>query len=200
MLKFLAAPLIAISFAISAPAMAKNGFQTTVSEPLLTAVKVEVVVGEDLAYRANNLPRKTSARTTSRRLNRGFESNGHYGDREIERLIAKLQTKIAIKFNKKGIEISDDAPTILRVTITDAIPNRPTFEQQSRDVGLSLQSISTGGAKIESELIAADGRSLGTLNYSYYENDIRDSQFGSTWNDAYDAFRRYAHRAAKTLS
>ena len=202
MRRFLTSSLLAISFVVSAPAFAKSfGFNSTISEPLNTPVKIEVVLSEDLAYRASNLPKKLRDRSTStRRLNAGFANNGFIGDRDLERLTERLQSKIENKFAKKGIEVSDNASTVLRVTIADAKPNRPTHEQLSRDVGLSFRSIGIGGAELESELIAAGGRSLGSINYKWYENDIREAQFGGTWSDAYRAFGRYASRAAKVLS
>ena len=201
MRKLLTSTLLAVSFAVSAPALAKSfGYDSTISEPLSSAVKIEVVLSEDLSYRANNLPKKLSDRSNSRRLNSGFANNGFYGERDLQRLSERLQSKIEKKFTKKGIEVSDNASTVLRVTIADAKPNRPTHEQLSRDVGLSFQSVSLGGAEIESELIASGGRSLGSINYKWYEDDLRDSQFGGIWTDANRAFSRYASRAAKVLS
>jgi len=201
MRRLLASSFIAASFAFTAPALAgTRNYETTVSAPLTSAVKIEIVVGEDLAHRANNLPKKLSDRGGSNRLNSGFSNNGYYGDKDIKRLTERLQSKIEKKFTKKGIEISNTASTILRVTLTDAKPNRPTFEQLSREPGLSFQSFGNGGAKIESELIAAGGASLGTMNYKYYEADIRDAARGSgTWMDAYRAFGRYSSKVAKTL-
>ncbi len=202
MRKLLTSTLLAVSFAVSAPALAKSfGFNSTISEPLNTPVKIEVVLSEDLAYRANNLPKKLRDRSTStRRLNAGFANNGFIGDRDLEQLTERLQSKIENKFAKKGIEVSDNASTVLRVTIADAKPNRPTHEQLSREASLSFSSIGVGGAEIESELVTVDGRSLGTIDYKWYETDIRDAQFGGTWSDAYRAFGRYASRAAKVLS
>jgi len=101
---------------------------------------------------------------------------------------------------KKGIEVSDNASTVLRITIQDAKPNRPTYKQLSVEPSLSFQSFGIGGAELQGELIAAGGRSLGTMSYEYYENDIRDAKFGGTWGDAHRAFGRFANKAAKTLS
>ena len=201
MRKLLTSTLLAVSFAVSAPALAKSfGYDSTISEPLSSAVKIEVILSEDLSYRANNLPKKLSDRSNSSRLNSGFANNGFYGERDLQRLSERLQSKIEKKFTKKGIEVSDNASTVLRVTIADAKPNRPTHEQLSREASLSFSSIGVGGAEIESELVTADGRSLGTIDYRWYETDIRDAQFGGTWSDAYRAFGRYASRAAKVLS
>ncbi len=201
MRKIFTASLLTISLLASAPAFAKSfGYDSTIVEPLTSAVKIEVVLSEDLSHRANNLPKKLKDRHGSHRFNAGFSNNGFYGERDLQRLTERLQTKIERKFAKKGITVSDTASTVLRVTIANAKPNRPTFEQLSRETGLSYQSIGIGGAEIESELIAPGGRSLGTLNYKWYENDIRDARYSGTWGDAHRAFSRYASRAAKTLS
>jgi len=56
MRSIIASTLLALSFTIAAPAMAKSyGFDTTVTAPLTSAVKIEVIVSEDMAHRANNL-------------------------------------------------------------------------------------------------------------------------------------------------
>ena len=196
----LASSLLALSFAVAAPAMAKTGFDTTVTAPLTSAVKIEVVLSEDMAHRANNLPKKLSDRGHARGLRSGFSGNGFYGDRDLERLTERLESKLQRKLMKKGIEVSDNASTVLRITIEDARPNRPTFNQLSKEPSLSFESISLGGAELEAELIAAGGRSLGTMSYKYYENDIRDAKYGGTWSDAHRAFGRFASKAAKTLA
>lgn len=201
MRKILTSSLLTASLLFSATAFAKSfGYSSTITEPLASAVKIEIGLSEDLAHRANNLPKLIRDRSSSLRSNSGFANNGYYGDKDLDLLKKRLQSKIEKRFSKKGIAISENASTILRVTLADAKPNRPTFEQQSRDVSLSFQSIALGGAEIESELVTRDGRSLGNINYRWYENDIRDASFGSTWSDTYRAFDRYASRAAKVLS
>ena len=195
----LASSLLALSFVIAAPAMAKTGFDTSVTTPLTSAVKIEVVLSEDMAHRANNLPKKLSDRSHARGLRSGFSGNGFYGDRDLERLTERLESKLERKLIKKGIEVSDNASTVLRITIEDAKPNRPTFNQLSKEPSLSYESIGLGGAELEAELIAAGGRSLGTMSYRYYENDIREARYGGTWSDAHRAFGRFASKAAKTL-
>lgn len=201
MRSILTSSLLALSFAIAAPALAKTrGYDTTVSAPLTSSVKIEVVFSEDMAHRANNLPEKLSDRSGARSLRSGFSGNGYYGDRDLERLTQRLQSNLEKKFGKKGIEVSDTAPTVLRITIEDAKPNRPTFTQLSKEPGLSYQSFGNGGAELQAELIAAGGQSLGTMSYTFYENDIRDARYGGTWSDAHRAFGRFASKAAKTLA
>jgi len=201
MRSILTTSIIAFSFALAAPAMAKSrGFDTTVTAPLTSSVKIEVVLSEDMAHRANNLPKKLSDRSGARGRNSGFAGNGFYGDRDLKRLTERLHAKLEQKFAKKGIQTSDTASTVLRITIEDARPNRPTFEQLSNEPSLSFKSFGNGGAELQGELITAGGRSLGNMSYKWYETDIRDAKFGGTWNDAHRAIDRFASKAAKTLS
>ena len=189
-----------IILASASPAFAKfRGFDSTVDTALKTSVKIEVAISDDLAYRANHLPKKLRDRGTSGRLNSAFARNGHYGEREIKRLSEQLHKRLTKTFIREGFSVADNAPTILRVTISRAIPNRPTFNQLSKDPGLSYQSIGLGGATLEGQLIDAGGQSLGDLNYKWYETDIRDAQYGGTWSDAHRAFSRYAAKVTKTL-
>ena len=202
MRKLFTTSLLTISLIAAVPALAKSrGFDTTISSPLTTAVKIEIALSEDMAHRANNLPEKLSDRghNSSRTHNNGFALNGFYGDRDLEYLQERLLSGLERKFGKKGIKVDDNAATVLRVTIEDAQPNRPTLKQLSQTPSLSFRSISLGGAEIAAELTAADGRSLGTMNYRYFETDLRDVKSGSTWHDANWAFQRFASRAAKTL-
>lgn len=196
----IASSILAASFAIAAPAAAKRGFDSTVTAPLSSAVKLEIVLSEDMLYRANNLPEKLSDRGNARSSRSGFSGNGFYGEKDLNRLTERLESKLEQRLVKKGIQVSDTASTVLRITIEDAKPNRPTFRQLSVEPGLSYQSFGNGGAELQAELIAAGGQSLGTMSYEWYENDIRDAQFGGTWTDAHRAFGRFARHAAKTLA
>lgn len=198
----LTSSLIAASFALAAPAFANGSskFETSIVAPLQQAVKIEVVLSEDMAHRADNLPEKISDRGSSRGLNSGFSSNGFYGERELEQLTERFEKRMAERLAKVGIQVDENASTVLRVTLEDAKPNRPTFGQLSKQPNLSYKSFSTGGAEVSGELIAAGGQSLGTMSYAWYETNIRDASFGGTWSDANRAFGRFARQAAKTLT
>jgi len=130
MRKFLA--LIPAAALLATPAFAEaRGFDSEFSTTVAGPYKLEVVVSEELAYRANNLPEKLSDRGSSVRFNAPFSNNGKYGDREIEYLIEDMQEELTEDFAKRGQPISDDAPTLLRVTINDLKNNRRTFNQIS---------------------------------------------------------------------
>ncbi len=193
----LSAPLV-----LAAPMLANaTGFESTLSAPLTTPVKIDIRLSEDLAYRANHLPKKLSDRGGSSRLGTAFGQNGHYGERDLNRLQERLEKKLTRRLEKKGIVVSDTATTVFRVTIIDAENNRPTFEQLSRETSLSYNnSVGTGGAEFEAEILAVDGSSLGIINYDWFETDIRDSSFGGTWRDANRAIDRFARRVAKEFT
>lgn len=200
-------PRILKSFALSAAlifsmASAANarGLKSTIKAPLATPVKIEISLSDDLAYRADHLPKNLSKRGSNFGANSGFSQNGFYGEKDLARLEERLGNKLIKQFEKRGLIVSDTAPTILRVTLTDVRNNRPTFAQISEAPSLSLNSFGTGGAEMDAELISADGTSLGTIYYNYFETDIRDSQFGGFWTDANRAIDQFAKNTAKHLA
>lgn len=187
---------------VATPALAQaRGFDTTLSQAVTGPLKLEVIVSEDLAHRANNLPKKLSDRGSTRRLNSAFANNGKYGDREIVRLLEDMQDELTEDFEKRGLILSESAPMILRVTINEVKPNRPTFNQLSKDASLSFQSYGIGGADISAEFISADGSVIGTAEYNYFSN-FNDRPFRSagTWSDAELAFSRFSKKLSKKLA
>ena len=203
-MRFILTPMIfAASLAIAVPVSAKSSskFESTVSAPTPQAVKIEVMLSDDLAYRADNLPEKLRDRSGARGFNAGFSGNGFYGERDLDRLTERLEKKLERRLNKQGIQVDSEASTILKVTLVDAKNNRPTLEQLSKQTSLSFQSFGTGGAELSGELVNAGGTSLGTMSYAWYENSIRDAAYtAGTWTDAHRAFDRFAKKAAKDLS
>ena len=195
---------IAGTIALAIPSLANaRGYKTTISSPLETAVKVEVVMSEEMQHRANNLPTKSGARNfgQTRGIRKGFATNGFLGERELERLSASLERKITKRLTKKGLDVSSDAPVTLKITVEDAKNNRPTQEQLTRDTGLSFKSFAIGGAEMSAELIDQSGNSLGTMHYKNYASNIQQNQqFVSTWFEAERTFDWFARRAAKTLA
>lgn len=194
----------ALILAPMSAAAKSRGFDSTISAPVQAPVKIEVVLSEDLAYRANNLPKKMSDRGSGiRSLRSGFSGNGFYGDRSLNQLVEEVYEELNQDFAKKGILVSDDADIILRITLEDAKNNRPTFEQLSREPALSFQSFGVGGAELSGELLGVSGESLGTLSYRRFETNIDQygfQQANGVWTDARRAISRFSSKTAKTLS
>lgn len=132
------------------------------------AADVQVVLGADLAARADEI-----------------------GQRDLDRLADELRRDV------ERAAASDSAlnDATIRLTLVDARPNRPTWAQMSAKPGLSMASLSTGGARIEGEVIAADG-SRRSVAYDWYSNNIRDASGAATWTDAHRTIDRFASRLA----
>lgn len=114
------------------------------------------------------------------------------GVREVDDLAKELQTTVEKRLAKTGAY--QDAR--IELVLVDAQPNRPTFKQLSDTPGLSIRSISLGGAKIEGRAVASDGR-VTSLRYSWMEPDIRWTRGSATWTDAEQTFDRFAYELGR---
>ena len=180
-----------------------RGFDTNIQSPVNQPVKIEVVLSDDLAYRANNLPEKLRDRGSSRiGLRNGFSANGYYGEDALQYLVDETYEELTEDFARRGIAQSDTAPLTLRVTLVDVKNNRPTHRQLSEQVSLDFQSFGIGGAELKGELIGAAGESLGTMEYRWFDTLNGDGfdRGRPIWGDARRAISRFANKASKTLS
>ena len=118
-----------------------------------------------------------------------------YGLREGERISEFTTRALTREFEKRGIDVDR-----VEVTILDAKPNRPTFQQLSDEPSLDLgRSLSIGGAELSAKVFDADGNLITELEYDWFENDIRDAVGSATWTDARRATRFFATRVAKAV-
>jgi hypothetical protein len=118
------------------------------------------------------------------------------GVREARVLTDALTNKVSNIFTSRGI----NAERVV-VTIEDARPNRPTFEQVSSKPGLDgMRSISLGGARVTGIAYDAAGKEIGTFDYRWYESDLSNTIGSTTWTDARTAFDRFSRRFADKLS
>lgn len=119
-----------------------------------------------------------------------------YGVREAEHLIDEIREDLERELDKAGV-----SPARIEVTLNDARPNRPTIGQLGDRPGLDpLRSISIGGADLSAIAYDADGNEIASLQYDWYENNIRDVLGSATWGDANRAFSRFARKFSKTLA
>ena len=117
-----------------------------------------------------------------------------YGERELEFLTEEIRGDVTRELAKVGV-----SPARIEVTIVDAKPNRPTFEQLGAG-GLSFQSFGIGGMDLKAIAYDEAGEIIGELEYDWFEWDIRDARFQTTWGDARRASNRFAKRLAKQLA
>lgn len=114
------------------------------------------------------------------------------GQRDIDGLAQELRKAVERQLAKTGAY--DGSRIVLE--LTDVRPNRPTFKQMADRPGLSYESFSIGGARIEGHAIAPNGV-MTPLSYSYYEPDIRYARWGGTWSDAEWTIDRFAYDLAR---
>ena len=117
-----------------------------------------------------------------------------YGEREIATLSEAIRKSIARELAKRGI--AESANLRIEVTLVDALPSRPTFQQMSDNVSLDMRSISNGGAELRARLVNGDGQTVSELTERWYESDIRSAFSRATWSDAQYAIRRFARKVA----
>jgi hypothetical protein len=115
-----------------------------------------------------------------------------YGQREADLLTADLGKSVERALLKTG---AHDGARI-ELTLTDVMPNRPTFKQLGDTPGLSIESRGVGGAAITGRVVEADGR-VQPVDYRWYETDITQIRGYWVWTDAEWVFDRFAHKLAR---
>ncbi len=120
------------------------------------------------------------------------------GAREGETLRRAVTTSVTAALVRHGATIADGAPLVVEITIVDADPNRPTFEQLSARPGLDMaRSISIGGAELHAILRGADGQPISEVDHRRYSHSLIELTGGeNTWTDARQAIRQFAEKVA----
>ena len=160
------------------------------------AVDVRVQVSPDLAYVIDN----PGDRLGYNGLRDGFGSGGYLGERDVARLVAETREELAEELLRRGVGVDANAATVLEVTLTDLLPNRPTPSQLGAEPGLSFSSFGRGGMSAEGRLLSRDGDVLGSFTYGDYTDFIENASYRGTWTDANRAIRLMAKRVAKRLA
>ena len=159
-------------------------------------MRFAILAATALASLAMALP--ASALTVDAKVSPEFQKklDDDIGAREAATLTEAVTRKVTDVFTARGIQ----ADRVV-VTIEDARPNRPTFQQASDKPGLDvMRSISIGGAKVSGVAFDASGKEIGRLDYNWYENDLSNVIGSATWTDARTTFARFANRFADKLS
>jgi len=193
--------LLSAAALLMVPASASAlGLKTNFTETITGPIKLEIVLSEDLAHRANNLPKNLSDRTSGSRRTGSFASNGHYGDESLTYLIHDLNKELTDDFAKRDIVLSNTATIVLKVTLEKVKPNRPTRNQRRRDSNLSRKSYSIGGADISVDVISSSGSHIGSAKFDYYGSfGERPIFILDTWLDTERAFEMFSRSLSKKL-
>jgi AICAR transformylase/IMP cyclohydrolase PurH len=113
-----------------------------------------------------------------------------YGAREAPVLQRAVEQALASQIEQR-------AGLTIDVVIVDAAPNRPTMEQLGQRVGLSMQSISVGGAEIKALIRGTDGQVVAEVDHRFYDRSFADlTGAESTWSSARRAIRQWARKVA----
>jgi hypothetical protein len=115
---------------------------------------------------------------------------GTYLQAETQRIVSQALAHVG------GEVVADGAPITVELTILDAVPNRPTFQQMADEPALSFESFGVGGARFEAVLRSADGHELARVEHRFFESNIFDTFAASTWTDARRAMRGFARKVA----
>jgi len=144
-----------------------------------------------LAFSSSALAQTVQPASFSAEFQRALDRD--YGAREGAYLSRAVERAITAALARRGVS---DGMGSIEVEIVDAQPNRPTFQQLSDRPGLSMSSISIGGADLRATIHSADGRTI-SVQHDYYSYDLVDASFGAgTWSDAQRSIRSFANKVA----
>jgi hypothetical protein len=121
------------------------------------------------------------------------------GPREGAHLSEALTRYVAEALEARGLSQRD---VTIELSIIDAKPNRPTFEQAANRPGLDIfRSISVGGAELSGVVRNSSGDTIKTVEHRYYSHDLWDARHrADTWGDARRAMRRFAAKVADAVA
>jgi hypothetical protein len=126
------------------------------------------------------------------------ELNDDLGAREGVYLSAQVTRAVARELAERGATMSASAPLTIEISIIDADPNRPTFQQLADQPSLDgFRSISIGGAELRAVLRGADGSVVSEITHRRYNHSLADIQgAATTWSEARVAIRQFANKVA----
>ena len=121
------------------------------------------------------------------------------GEAELARLSSYLRDDLEralISANWHGVASQE---TVLTVTILDVAPNRPTIQQIQDLAGAHYSSHDDGGAAISAVLRDANGPTIATYSYRWFNPDSGTGDGYGVWTDTRQAFDRFAAALADSL-
>lgn len=120
------------------------------------------------------------------------------GVREGVYLSEQVTRAVARELAERGATMSESAPVTIEISIVDADPNRPTFQQLTDQPSLDgFRSVSIGGAELRAVLRGADGSVVSEVSHRRYNHSLADlSGAATTWTEARVAIRQFADKVA----
>lgn len=119
------------------------------------------------------------------------EDEGAYLQRETLRMVQAALARAGAQPVEAGGALT------VEITIVRATPNRPTIHQLHDMPGLSMQSLSIGGAEFEAVIRDASGAERARVTHERFAFDVTDSIGAGVWSDARQAMRGFARKVAE---
>lgn len=120
------------------------------------------------------------------------------GAREGEYLRESIAEAVSRELVERGATLGTGAPLTVEISIVDADPNRPTFQQLRDQPGLdAFRSVSVGGAELRAVLRGADGAVVSEITHRRYNHSLADIGYSAaTWSEARVSIRQFANKVA----
>ncbi|MBL8546336.1 MAG: hypothetical protein JNL81_07715 [Hyphomonadaceae bacterium] len=115
------------------------------------------------------------------------------GTREGEVLSTAVSEAIQSELARRGVSNASGA---IDVTIVDADPNHPTFQQLLNEPGLNINSVSIGGAELRAVIRHGSGQQTEVSHRRYNATLADTTGAGTTWTEARRAIRQFAVKVA----
>ncbi len=116
---------------------------------------------------------------------------GAYLQRETLRIVQEALARAGAE------PVEADGALTIEITIVRAMPNRPTIHQLQETPGLSMHSLSIGGAEFEAVIRDASGAERARITHERFSYDIWESVGAWVWSDARQAMRGFARKVAE---
>lgn len=124
-----------------------------------------------------------------------------YGVREGEYLVREVSQSVSRALARAGADVNGNGDLVLEISIIDAKPNRPTFQQLSDRPGLdSVRSISLGGAELHGVLRSASGAIVAEVDHEYHSPSLEYMFAAGQWTDANRAIDGFAREVAEAYT
>jgi hypothetical protein len=119
------------------------------------------------------------------------------GQREGDYLRRRVDEEVREALVRHGADVTEGALIVIEISIEDAQPNRPTYQQLIDQPSLdAFRSVSIGGAELRA-VLRSNGAVLAEVTHRRYNHSLADlNGAATTWTEARRAIRQFAEKVA----